>query len=172
MKSINLLVVFLLILFGCDKKLVKNESKIKPNIIYILADDLGYGDLSSYGQKKFITPNIDALAKEGLLFTQHYAGSTVCAPSRASLMTGQHTGHTVIRGNKSLELPLESFTLAKMLKANGYATGGFGKWGLGTFAKSGSPLKQGFDTFYGFQSQWLAHNYYPNQLRYNDTKIT
>jgi arylsulfatase A-like enzyme len=160
-----------ILLSSCEKKKKNVPDLNKPNIIYILADDLGYGDLSCYGQTKFSTPNIDKLAKEGVLFTQHYSGSTVCAPSRSSLMTGQHTGNTPIRGNKSLELPDESFTVAEMLKQNGYATGGFGKWGLGTFKEEGSPLKQGFDTFFGFQSQLLAHNYYPNHLWDNDKKV-
>lgn len=108
----------------------------KPNIIYILADDLGYGDLSVYGQEKFETPNIDKLASQGMLFTQHYSGSTVCAPSRSALLTGMHTGHTVIRGNKEIQpegqhpIPDETYTLAEAMKENNYVTGAFGKWGL------------------------------------------
>lgn len=166
------LLFFLSSFYSCKKvtKRLKID-KTKPNIVYILADDLGYGDLSSYGQTKFSTPNIDKLAKEGILFTQHYSGSTVCAPSRNALLTGQHTGHVTIRGNKKLELPKESVTIAEILKANGYATGGFGKWGLGTSGNSGSPLNQGFDYFYGFHSQMLAHNYYPDFLWDNDTKV-
>jgi arylsulfatase A-like enzyme len=154
---------------------VENKKEVldtnKPNIVYILADDLGYGDLSCYGQTKYATPHIDALAKEGILFTQHYAGATVCAPSRSALMTGQHTGHTPIRGNKKLELPKESITIAEILKENGYKTGAFGKWGLGTAHQEGSPLKQGFDTFYGYLDQALAHHYYPYHLWENDEKI-
>ncbi|UAM97980.1 arylsulfatase [Polaribacter litorisediminis] len=164
-----LLAVFLLT--SCNKKTKNNIVKTKPNIIYILADDLGYGDLSSYGQTKFTTPNIDKLAKEGLLFTQHYAGSTVCAPSRSALMTGLHTGHTPIRGNKRLELPKESLTIAEVLKENGYKTGAFGKWGLGSANQEGSPMRQGFDAFYGYLDQRLAHHYYPNHLWENDQKI-
>ena len=149
----------------------------KPNIIYILADDLGYGDLSCYGQTKFSTPNIDALAKEGLLFTQHYSGSTVCAPSRSSLLTGLHTGHTPIRGNKEvrpegqLPLPEATYTMAELLKDAGYVTGAFGKWGLGFPDSEGDPLKQGFDEFYGYNCQRLAHNYYPYHLWDNHTKV-
>ena len=149
----------------------------KPNIVYILADDLGYGDLSCYGQKKFKTPNIDKLARAGMLFTQHYSGSTVCAPSRSSLMTGLHTGHTPIRGNKGWkpegEYPISAnaFTIAEMLKQAGYTTGAFGKWGLGFFGTEGDPNKQGFDEFFGFNSQTLAHNYYPEYLWNNDIKV-
>jgi arylsulfatase A len=149
----------------------------KPNIVYILADDLGYGDLSCYGQKQFKTPNIDKLANQGMLFTQHYAGCAVCAPSRSSLMTGLTTGHTPIRGNKSMKpegqypLPERSFTLAEMLKGAGYTTGAFGKWGLGSPGSEGDPNKQGFDEFFGYNCQSLAHNYYPNHLWNNQTKI-
>ena len=124
----------LLTISGCnnEKKVSKIKQAQKPNIVYILADDLGYGDLSLTGQERFSTPNIDKLAKEGMLFTQHYSGSTVCAPSRSSLMTGQHTGHTFIRGNKEIEPegqhPLNSsaITVAELLKSAGYVTGGFG----------------------------------------------
>lgn len=149
----------------------------KPNIVYILADDLGYGDLSCYSQKRFQTPNIDQLASQGMLFTQHYAGCAVCAPSRSSLMTGQTTGHTPIRGNKSwapegqYPIAAETYTIAEMLKEAGYATGAFGKWGLGSPGSEGDPNKQGFDEFYGYNCQSLAHNYYPGHLWDNQTKI-
>lgn len=150
----------------------KNNNK-KPNIIYIMADDLGYGDLSSYGQQKFKTPNIDALAANGIKFTQHYSGSAVCAPSRSSLMTGQHTGHTFVRGNKEagndekgqIPLPDSAFTIAEMLQQAGYKTGMFGKWGLGF--GTGDPNNQGFDEFYGYNDQKLAHRYYPPYLNHN-----
>lgn len=148
-----------------------------PNIVYILADDLGYGDLSCYGQTKFQTPNIDRLSQEGMLFTQHYTGCTVSAPSRSSLMTGMHTGHTPIRGNKSWEpegnwpLPANTFTIGKMLQEKGYITGAFGKWGLGYIETEGDPNKQGFNEFYGFNCQTLAHNYYPDHLWHNHEKI-
>lgn len=151
--------------------------KLKPNIVYILADDLGYGDLSCYGQKKFKTPNIDRLANEGMLFTQHYAGCTVCAPSRSSLMTGLTSGHTPIRGNKGWEpegqypMSAKSFTMAEMLKQSGYTTGAFGKWGLGFIGTEGDPNKQGFDEFFGFNCQSLAHNYYPDHLWDNQNKV-
>ncbi len=150
---------------------------LKPNIVYILADDLGYGDLSCYGQKKFKTPHIDQLAKDGMLFTRHYAGCAVCAPSRSSLMTGQDTGHTPIRGNKGWNpegqypIPASSFTVAEMLKQAGYSTGAFGKWGLGFIGTEGDPNKQGFDEFFGFNCQSLAHNYFPEYLWHNDQTV-
>lgn len=154
------------------------KSSSLPNVVFILADDLGYGDLSCYGQRKFSTPNIDRLAREGMLFTQHYTGCTVSAPSRSSLMTGMHTGHTPIRGNKSWEpegqwpLPANSFTMAEMLKARGYVTGAFGKWGLGFVGTEGDPNLQGFDEFYGYNCQSLAHNYYPYYLWHNRQKVS
>lgn len=141
-----------------------------PNIILMIADDAGYGDFGCYGQDKFITPNIDRMAAEGILFTQHYAGSTVCAPSRSSLMTGQHTGHTYIRGNKGVKpegqypLPDSIVILPELLKKAGYITGGFGKWGLGGPGTDGDPVNQGFDYWFGYNCQSLAHNYYPDYL--------
>ncbi|MBC8768409.1 arylsulfatase [Arenibacter sp. BSSL-BM3] len=150
------------------KKVRDNQ---RPNIIYILADDLGYGDLSCFGQKKFSTPNIDKPAEQGMIFTQHYSGSTVCAPSRSALMTGQHTGHTPIRGNKKVPLPSESITVAEILKEKGYTTGAFGKWGMGLVGSQGDPLSQGFDHFYGYNNQSLAHNYYPYFLWDDEEKI-
>ncbi|NJB83546.1 arylsulfatase [Wenyingzhuangia aestuarii] len=164
----------IVLLLGACKAKTRTETTIhkKPNIIYILADDLGIGDLSTYGQKRFKTPNIDALATNGIKFTQHYSGSAVCAPSRSSLITGQHTGHTPIRGNKEdvahggqIPLPASSITIAEMLKQVGYTTGMFGKWGLG-FGE-GDPNKQGFDEFYGYNDQKLAHRYYPPYLNHN-----
>jgi arylsulfatase A len=149
----------------------------KPNIVYILADDLGYGDLSCYGQKHFQTPNIDKLASQGMLFMQHYAGCTVCAPSRSSLMTGLTTGHTPIRGNMSWKeegqypMVASTYTIAELLKEAGYVTGAFGKWGLGSPGSEGDPNKQGFDEFYGYNCQSLAHNYYPDHLWDNQTKV-
>jgi arylsulfatase A-like enzyme len=135
-----------------------------PNIIYILADDLGYGDLSGYGQSKFATPNIDRLAAEGLKFTQHYAGSTVCAPSRCALMTGLHTGHGQIRGNKSVQpegqWPLEAgtFTLAHMLRNAGYATGAFGKWGLGASGNTVTRTSRGLMNFMAINAKVWPRN--------------
>ncbi len=178
MKKFSCLIsLLLLVLFSCQMKNGKNTTPSKPNIVYILADDLGYGDLSCYGQTHFQTPNLDKMAAEGMMFTQHYAGTTVCAPSRSSLMTGQHTGHTPIRGNKGWEpegqwpLPAEAFTMAEMLKEAGYVTGAFGKWGLGFINTEGDPNKQGIDEFYGFNCQSLAHNYYPGHLWDNHEKV-
>ncbi|MCH2386575.1 MAG: sulfatase-like hydrolase/transferase, partial [Opitutales bacterium] len=148
-----------------------------PNIVYILADDLGWGDLSLYGQKYFQTPNIDRIAKEGIQFTQHYSGSTVCAPSRSCLMTGLHTGNTPIRGNFEIRpegqmaMPAESVTIAEVLKAEGYVTGAFGKWGLGFPKSEGDPTNQGFDVFFGYNCQRIAHNYYPYHLWSNLDKV-
>ncbi|MHC4248740.1 MAG: arylsulfatase [Planctomycetota bacterium] len=149
----------------------------QPNIIYIMADDLGYGDLSCFGQKKFATPNIDRMAAEGMRFTDHYSGSTVCAPSRCALMTGLHTGHCYVRGNREHRpvgqepIPAESVTVAELLKRAGYATGCYGKWGLGFPHSPGDPMKQGFDEFYGYNCQRNAHTYYPRHLFHNSEKV-
>jgi len=164
-----------LALFGthCLKKTLRE----KPNIIFILADDLGYGDLSCYGQTRFPTPNLDRMAAEGIKFTDHYSGSTVCAPSRSSLMTGLHTGHTYIRGNKAVQpegqepLPASTVTMAKLLKQAGYTTGAFGKWGLGPPHSEGDPNNQGFDEFFGYNCQRIAHHYYPWHVWNNQEKI-
>jgi arylsulfatase A-like enzyme len=173
-KEFNALLCTSLAIASCNPSTRKEQL---PNIVFIIADDLGYGDLSCYGQKKFSTPNIDRLASEGILFRQHYSGCTVSAPSRSSLMTGMHTGHTPIRGNKQWEpegqWPLQSevVTIAEMLKTKGYTTGAFGKWGLGFVGTSGDPETQGFDEFFGFNCQSLAHNYYPDHLWHNSEKI-
>ncbi|MBZ0255293.1 arylsulfatase [bacterium] len=142
----------------------------KPNIIFIMADDLGYGDLGCYGQKTIQTPNIDRMAAEGMRFTDVYAGSTVCAPSRCCLMTGYHTGHCRIRGNLRHPLLPEDMTVASILKRNGYKTGLVGKWGLGEPDTSGVPNRQGFDYFYGYLNQARAHNYYPDFLWRNEER--
>lgn len=179
MISYNVWIILLILLSGCSSKTTVQDpgADNKPNIIYIVADDLGYGDLSSYGQQRFQTPNIDRIAKEGMMFTDHYAGTTVCAPSRCALMTGMHTGHAFIRGNKEWQpegqwpIPDSLYTIAEMLKEAGYTTGAFGKWGLGFVGTSGDPNKQGFDHFFGYNCQRLAHNYYPGHLWNNDEKI-
>lgn len=173
--KLGILLSSVLLVQSCSTNDYENHPD-KPNIIFIVADDLGYGDLSCYGQQKFDTPNIDKLASQGMLFTQYYAGSTVCAPSRASLMTGLHTGHTQIRGNKGIKegqfpFPLNAVTLPKLLKKEGYYTGAFGKWGLGYPGSSGDPLNQGFDEFFGYNSQTIAHNYYPTHLYHNNSVI-
>jgi arylsulfatase A-like enzyme len=143
----------------------------KPNIVFILADDLGYGDLGCYGQKMLATPNIDSLAAGGLRFTQAYAGSTVCAPSRCCLMTGHHTGHARIRGNLRVPLEPEDVTVAEVLKKAGYRTGLIGKWGLGNPYTTGIPNEQGFDEFYGYLDQQHAHSYYPDSLWDNKEQL-
>jgi arylsulfatase A-like enzyme len=139
-----------------------------PNIIFILADDLGYGDLGCYGQKSIRTPNLDRLAAEGIRFTQAYAGSTVCAPSRCVLMTGLHTGHCRIRGNGDVPLEPEDVTVAEILKGAGYSTVALGKWGIGLENSTGHPNRQGFDEWFGYLDQTLAHNYYPEYLYRNE----
>jgi arylsulfatase len=149
----------------------------QPNIVFVLADDLGWGDLGRYGNTKIRTPYLDQMAKEGMRFTQFYAGSPVCAPSRCVLMTGKHGGHAFIRDNREWQpegqypIPASEVTLAELLKAQGYATGGFGKWGLGYPGSEGDPNKQGFDLFYGYNCQREAHNFYPDHLWRNDKKI-
>src|SRR4051812_17180701 len=142
----------------------------RPNIVFILADDLGYGDVSCYGQTMFTTPNIDRLATEGMRFTQAYAGATVCAPSRCSLMIGVHGGHATIRGNKRVPLRAQDVTVATVLKQAGYATALCGKWGLGDVDDVGAPTKHGFDYFFGYTDQVHAHNYYPAYLFENDKR--
>ena len=179
--TLFLLTIVLFAFVACQtqskKDTTQNEAEGQtPNIIYILADDLGYGDLSCQGQTKFQTPNIDKLAKEGMTFTQHYSGSTVCSPSRSVLLTGQHTGHTPIRGNKgdkfgNWPIPAGSLTVAEILQQNGYITGAFGKWGLGAPGSEGDPNNQGFDEFFGYNHQTLAHNYYPAYLNHNQDTV-
>jgi arylsulfatase A-like enzyme len=142
-----------------------------PNIIYIMADDLGYGDLGCYGQQRIKTPNIDRMAREGRRFTQFYAGSTVCAPSRCVLMTGLHTGHCYIRGNAKINLRPDDVTVAEVVKEAGYRTGLTGKWGLGHEGSEGVPNRQGFDYFYGYLDQTHAHNYYPTFLLRNEERV-
>ena len=148
-----------------------------PNIIWIMADDLGYGDLGSFGQKEIRTPHLDRLADEGMKLTDFYAGSTVCAPSRCVLMTGKHTGHAYIRGNREVKpmgqwpLPDATLTVAELLKSAGYSTGLIGKWGLGGPGSEGAPNKQGFDYFFGYLCQRHAHNFYPEYLFRNDQRV-
>src|SRR5690554_4177748 len=155
----------------------QNNRGTTPNIIFILADDLEYNDLGCYGQELIKTPHIDRLAEEGMRFTQHYAGSSVCAPSRAVLMTGLHTGHADIRGNYAwptegnLPLPDESTTVAELLKTKGYTTAVIGKWGLGGPGSTGGPNSQGFDYSFCYLDQRKAHEYYPPHLWKNEAKL-
>ena len=149
----------------------------RPNVIFILADDLGYGDVGCFGQKLIQTPHLDQLAREGMRFTQAYAGTTVCAPSRCALMTGLHTGHGPIRGNKEIKpegqepMPADTFTVAHLMKKAGYATGLIGKWGLGNPGSESTPDKMGFDYFFGYNCQTKAHEYYPEYLWRNNEKV-
>jgi arylsulfatase A len=150
---------------------------VRPNVIFVLADDLGYAELGSYGQEKIRTPSLDRLAAEGVRFTQHYSGNAVCAPSRSVLMTGLHPGHTPIRDNRELQpegqlpLPAAAVTIAELFKAQGYATAAMGKWGLGPPGSEGDPLRQGFDHFFGYNCQRHAHNYYPTYLYDDDRRL-
>ena len=149
----------------------------RPNIIYIMTDDLGYGDLGCYGQKVIKTPNLDQMAAEGMRFTDHYAGHTVCRPSRLLLWTGQHVGHTGLIGNRPRSLTGMEKTVAKSLKAAGYRTGGVGKWALGNVNEpseidnDGHPNRNGFDYWFGYMNQGNAHNYYPPYLWENSKQV-
>lgn len=149
-----------------------------PNIVYIMADDLGYGDIGPFGQKKIRTPNLDQLAREGTCFEQFYPGAAVCSPTRSVLMTGQHTGHTRIRGNHGMagisRVPLkaEDVTVAEMLRGAGYATAIAGKWGLGEPGNEGIPNRQGFDHWFGYLNNDLAEDFYPEKIWKNETEIT
>lgn len=188
----NLLILFpIFAFFSCQTP--EDKSFHKPNIIYLLADDLGYGELGCYGQEKIETPNLDALAASGMRFTRHYSGSPVCAPSRAVLMTGKHTGHAPVRGNdewrsrgkvwdyramfkdSTLEgqrpMPEQTLTLGRLLQQAGYTTGIVGKWGLGAPHTHSIPTKMGFDFFYGYNCQRQAHTFYPLHLYKNEQRV-
>ncbi len=190
MQTYRKLLVMLIATWACAALLEPGSAAdAPPNIIYILADDLGYAELGCYGQEKIKTPNIDRLAAEGMRFTQHYCGNAVCAPSRCVLMTGKHPGHAYVRNNggpKGLDdlrekygwefpgqtpIPDAEVTIAEMLKQKNYATGATGKWGLGHFGTTGDPNKQGFDLFFGYNCQAHAHSYYPGHLWRNDQKV-
>lgn len=172
----NCFTVLCLATFLLPANLLAAEAKRRPNIVYILADDLGYGDLSCYGQRKFKTPHIDRLAAEGMKFTQHYSGSTVCATSRCALMTGLHTGHAQVRGNREVEpegqAPMRpgTVTIPTLLKQAGYVSGMFGKWGLGAPGSDSDPTVF-FDEVYGYNCQRQAHTFYPKHLWHNRTKV-
>ncbi|QMU30430.1 arylsulfatase [Adhaeribacter radiodurans] len=170
LKKVNLFFLVVLVSLTC-------AAQNKHNVVFILADDLGYGDIGVYGQKLIKTPNIDKLAANGIRFTQFYAGTSVCAPSRAALLTGKHTGHTPVRGNYEIQpegqFPLADsvFTMAEMFRKAGYATGLFGKWGLGSPGSAGEPTQQGFDQFYGYNCQRQSHNFFPDHLWHNQQRV-
>ncbi|MFM7182956.1 MAG: arylsulfatase [Verrucomicrobiales bacterium] len=154
-----------------------------PNIVFILADDLGYGELGCYGQTKIPTPHLDRMAAEGARFTRHYSGAPVCAPARCTLLTGQHTGHAEIRGNRQANIDFSAFdegqypisdgaiTIAEVMKKAGYQTAAIGKWGLGPVGSTGDPNRQGFDLFFGYNCQAVAHSFYPAHLWRNSEKV-
>jgi arylsulfatase A-like enzyme len=164
-------------IFSFESPELAIEENPKPNIIFILADDLGYGDLGFLGQQYIETPAIDRLAANGMFFTNFYSGATVCAPSRSAFMTGLHTGHTPIRGNTEVQpegqrpMPDSVMTVSKLMQKAGYVTGAFGKWGLGFPGSEGDPVNQGFDQFFGYNCQRYAHRYYPNYLWDNFEKV-
>lgn len=172
----NRIVITPMLFLGAVAGLAAQNKQQAPNVVFILADDLGYGDIGCYGQKLIETPHIDALAQEGMRFTDFYAGCSVSAPSRASLMTGMHTGHTKIRGNKEIlpegQEPMANVsTLATLFKNAGYTTGIFGKWGLGFPGSKAEPLDRGFDRFYGYNCQRESHLYFPTHLWSNRDKV-
>jgi len=191
LRKVVLIFLMITLLIGCSSR---KDHLQKPNIIIFLADDLGYGEVGVYGQEKIQTPNIDALAENGMLFTQHYSGAPVCAPARCILLTGKHGGHAFIRGNDEwkergdvwnyeaacsdpnlegqVPIPENTITLGKLLKKAGYSTSIFGKWGLGAPGSEGTPNLQGFDYFYGYNCQRQAHNLYPPHLWENNKKDT
>ena len=184
---------FVSLFFNCQTEVEKEKLRSKPNIIYILADDLGYGDIGVYGQKKIETPNLDELASNGMIFTQHYAGAPVCAPARYMLLTGKHSGHSYIRGNyewkergnvwdyramiadSTLEgqfpIPTNSILFPQLLQKEGYTTGMVGKWGLGAPHTNSIPTKMGFDFFFGYNCQRQAHTYFPVHLYKNENRV-
>lgn len=174
---------FLLVALGCLLPLDGLWAADRLNVVFMLADDLGWGELGCYGQKKISTPNLDRLAGQGMRFTQHYSGAPVCAPSRCVLMTGKHLGHAEVRGNQQARvrfpehtegqhpLSAQAVTLAQLFRKAGYATGAMGKWGLGPVGSSGDPNRQGFDLFFGYNCQAVAHSYYPPHLWRNGEKI-
>jgi arylsulfatase A-like enzyme len=159
-------------------------AELRPNVVFILADDLGWGELGSYGQKKIPTPNLDRLAAQGMRFTRHYSGAPVCAPSRCVLMTGKHLGHAEVRGNLQAKARMPQFTegqyplteqavtFVQLFQKAGYATGAMGKWGLGPVGSTGEPTRKGFDLFFGYNCQGVAHSYYPEYLWRNSDKVT
>ncbi|HUT14291.1 MAG TPA: arylsulfatase [Thermoguttaceae bacterium] len=178
MKTLHELLVFMLVT-PCLAAAANSARTAdgKPNVVLIVADDLGYRELGCFGQKLIRTPNLDRLAEQGMRLVQHYSGNAVCAPSRCVLMTGKHPGHAFVRNNREMKpegqqpIPDAEVTLAELLRQQGYVTGAFGKWGLGGPGTEGDPIKQGFDRFFGYNCQAHAHSYYPAYLWSNDRRI-
>lgn len=183
-KFVETLVLFLSFLAPVCGAVNEAPADTKPlNVVFILADDLGWGELGCYGQQKIPTPNIDRLAAEGMRFTQHYSGAPVCAPSRCVLMTGKHLGHAEVRGNKQASVEFPEFkegqyplsenarTIAQVFQSAGYKTGAMGKWGLGPVGSTGDPNRKGFDLFFGYNCQAVAHSYYPKHLWRNAEQL-
>src|SRR6056297_2339757 len=174
-QSLFVVPIVLLAIAACSPDAYADPSR--PNIIYIMVDDLGYGDLGCYGQERIETPDLDRMAAEGMRFTDHYAGHTVCRPSRLVLWTGMHVGHTGLMGNRARSLTGSETTVAKLLQQAGYATGGVGKWALGNvdtaaeIDNDGHPNRNGFDYWFGYMNQSNAHNYYPPFLWRNSTQV-
>lgn len=170
-------ILFLSMIFLMTTMMVNAQKSAKTNIIFIFADDLGYGDIGIYGQKKVPTPNIDKMARKGMMFTDFYSGSTVCSPARTSLLTGLTTGHAPIRGNREVypegqsPLPQATKTVAMLLKQHGYQTAAFGKWGLGFTTSEGNPNLKGFSEFFGYICQRQAHDYFPDHLWHNANRV-
>lgn len=177
MKRLKFVIALLLVNLIATTNFASESTTRKPNIVLIVADDLGYRELGCFGQQRIRTPNLDRLARQGVRLTQHYSGNAVCAPSRCVLMTGKHPGHAWIRNNSEMKpegqkpIPDTELTIAELLQANGYTTGAFGKWGLGGPGSEGEPLKQGFDRFFGFNCQRHAHSYYPSYLWSDQERI-
>jgi arylsulfatase A-like enzyme len=170
LRPITLFILLLALQFACSRGFAATFDDRRPNVIHIMADDLGYGDLGSYGQTLIRTPNLDRLAAEGMRFTQYYAGSAACNPSRFAFTTGKHAGTTGVVTNGANRLPLGGMTVARLMREAGYHTGIIGKWALGDAGTSGEPLKQGFDYFFGYPTQDAAHNYYPEALTENQSR--
>lgn len=164
-------------LIGLGSQVIGAEENAPMNVIFILCDDMGYGDLGCYGQPYIQTPHLDRMAREGMQFMQHYAGCPVSAPSRCSIMTGLHTGHAQIRGNKEIRpegqepMGKDTYTIARLMQNAGYRTGLFGKWGLGMPGSESTPNKMGFDEFFGYNCQRQAHTYYPDHLWENEQRV-
>ncbi len=179
----NLLTILTCFVLCASPVVASDDSAKRPNVVFILADDLGWGEVGCFGQQKIPTPNLDQLAAEGMRLTRHYSGAPVCAPSRCVLMTGRHLGHAEIRGNQQAKVKFPEFTegqhpisdsaytMAMAFRDAGYSTGAMGKWGLGPVGSTGDPNKKGFDLFFGYNCQAVAHSYYARHVWKNAEQI-